>query len=852
MLNWHLTHSHIFAREACTGCIKRCVVPSSRRVNFNRAATVSLYRRNQSNTSTASPSQQSPSSNSSRPWPETISSIDQIPESLRGKNRKSATRKSTTPVDPTTLLGDDKPTAEEDDRMRLVPGYLLRPTKSSLLRYALTDSIRDPALGEPMSEYEKKLEIQLGHAFSQPLLDPDYANRDVRKSERQTFERKLMNEIPMWSAIRSSRTTSQLHDVLEMRLKYISQREALGKSWGVLEKKMYILMNEADEEAAAGRITFAEAEFKKREILMLLRDTLTRLGSKAGAHTKATLLQGYILMMKFSATVFSPQALSASFVSFRENSPPNMCLPLSVAASILRRLTTRLEVLRWENCLNLADAEFMIETLTGRNSAGEPVNGASEGNGALDSAHAATRLRNNLFSMVSWGRSSNSIVKLGELARLLASLGNTSILREAIPLLKQKIEGKSLALKNAAIRTSGACVHACLATGDTELAIRFALLISKVKCIEDVLPKRTVMALLLNDKAMELHDYVKTWKGERFLCEQLSSIERRLGVKWDEVTGSHWFEKSLEFWEDQEATHLEVGGMASGEITALESKVLEEIIQYGSSASVDELSRLVDTLDDIDGMVIPLGTFQPTEQANAFDFAWFPQSSPIEFPSSTRTINLNPLDRSPNSLGLFRARPIVDDKLTHNDRSRDLLQLGYIAAKAASDSQDAKYEPTGHILAWDRNMNSFVIMYVGKGWGKVNPGPIEVYEQQNPLPCVMADIDLEKLMTNRAKGEVRNAIGDMITGLTNEVSQGKWYIDWSGVQWSNLYKWFYTPAESGELAKTIGQKRARDLQRPAETGTGKISTLLYCVVILSCHRLCNFDTSAFVQSDQYG
>ncbi|KAI5302494.1 hypothetical protein KEM56_000650, partial [Ascosphaera pollenicola] len=599
----------------------------------------------------------------------------------------------------------------------------------------MTNSLREK--GVVKTDHDTVREDQLERAFAQPVLDPDYAHCDVEESDKPLPESREMMRSSLHEAIASAQSIEQLHELFEVRMKYPAQHEALCTSWDILETKTQQLMNDIHRSIdPSDKQSVAYAETKKLDLLTLLSSTLARVDQNKLSN-RAEMEGGYLFLMKISAS-------HGILQTDRQNT---MRLPTQTVFSIIRRLLTRVEVLQWQDQLDPSQVESMLEILTGLNKDGQRINGAAPGNGALDTPE---QVRHDLFSLVNWGRYRITLRALGEFARLVATLGSTTILREAYPILSRRIASPESATWKPAIKTLDTCVHACLATRDYELAIRFAVLLAKATSIEQVLPMRTVMTLLLHDKSMELHNYVKAWTGESFLRERLSSVERRLGVVWDEETGKHVFEEDMDLWEDQKKRQL---SEATPRLPAKVSKLLEEVIQSGSSSSVDEISQVIDTLDDTDGLTISLGTYQSPDNKGTYEYAWFPESAPIQFSKPT-----SPTPAS--SFGLLRTRPRLVENLSHLDRTRHLLQLGYIGARKlhpSSPSSDEKYTPTGHILAWDRREQVFVVMYIGKGHGTVAPGPVpDLDEINNPLPYVMGDIDLRGLIEKQVRGESDN------------------------------------------------------------------------------------------------
>ncbi|KAI5290848.1 hypothetical protein KEM52_000329, partial [Ascosphaera acerosa] len=672
-------------------------------------------------------------------------------------------------VGPTTLSARDQddahpaPSPDDLSDSRVVPAHLLRPTKPALLRFALTDALRDPSTGDTPTAAEQALENQLRAAFARPILDRDFANRDVSCSRQEVLERDVMKQVPMVAAIRSARTLTELQELLETRLAYVSHRTALTQAWAILEKRLYAFIDEAEKHAAAGHLSHDEADERKREALLLMHTAVARVDQGKGVRTHAAVLPGYHALMRLAATSFSPQALYCALDGAQQH---ERTLPLTIVVSVLRRLTTRLEVLTWHKRLVGREAALMAEVLTGHISAATRSRTATPGNQQKQGSHTPPAERPaNLFDMVKWGRSSPAMVTLGYYARLLALLGDITSLRNVLPLLKQRIESHSPGTSIPAIKTAATIVQACEATGDRKLATECALLIARVKPLDDVLPKRTVTSLLLGEDGAELHNYVKTWKGQSFLAEQLLSIERRLGLHWNAATGTHSLHSSIPLWHEQQQADGNSSSGATGwtgwVTEAQRHQLLENIMHLGSSTSPQELAHLIDVIDDADGQAVALDrTFIP-DADQARDYAWFPQSASLDLTTSPSSISSEPNLRTAASLGLLYVRPVLTGRLSHEDRARNLLQLGYIGSRAATaggaDTSATSYEPTGHLLAWDRGEHAFMLLFVGTLFGRVQAGPLGLPSPSCPIPNTGVRLDDAALLGHPAQTKRRQS-----------------------------------------------------------------------------------------------
>jgi hypothetical protein len=221
------------------------------------------------------------------------------------------------------------------------------------------------------------------------------------------------------------------------------------------------------------------------------------------------------------------------------------------------------------------------------------------------------------------------------------------------------------------------------------------------------------------------------------LDDQLRSIENRLGSAWMRALSeppnemhSQLAAEDVSFLSRQ-SDISEVGSIRH---------LLAEIHALGSSHSSSDLSTIVDLLDEYEGSVLPL--FHQQTDIGDYDFAWLPQWSPIEFsgdlvPLVTDTSTAS----SPTTLGLLRARIESRGLPVNLDRARYLLQLGYLAQRPGKSRTELdslqiehpdQWKETGYIVAFDRIASEFVLVFMGKGTGIVEPGNQLISSQSNP------------------------------------------------------------------------------------------------------------------------
>ncbi|KAI5310220.1 hypothetical protein KEM55_000383, partial [Ascosphaera atra] len=657
-----------------------------------------------------------------------------------------------------------RPPAAPQEKLA-VPGWMLRPTKAQLLRFALLNTTGD-------KDFDSRLRV----AFRGDVVDADYVHRKIDRPQYAELRRRTVKRIPLAKAIEETETLTQLADLIDLRLPFARQQVELsdepdGKAWDALERKLSGFMD------AAGPVDTA----KRKEVLMLLHDIMVRLTMRRP--NERNLQSALIAVLKVAASTPSPQALAHYLHKYYNRGHGN--LPITAAMSIVRRLTTRIGVLQWEGRQADLDKQLLLEVVTGVDWHGKKM---------------VMETQSNLFSSVAWQRPSiRTYDCIKEYAKLLVLLGDTSQLRRLLPIFEKRLgrkNRKAAADKpNAAgvdpvISVVAACIDACVITDNTSLAIEFALLLSRVRPLDEVLPPRTVDTLLLHDEAMELHKFMKAWKEESFLVRQLERIEARLGAKWDEKGEKHVFAKGLEMWEGQPDDGAPSGTIPGDAIDLNAIRLLEEISENGSSTYIDQLAMVADILEDADGSMVPLGTSShPSGSGSApVQFAWFPQASPVEFDSARPQAirELDPFKRTPADLGLLRARPAIDGKPCATEQTCNLLQVGWIGARAEQQGKqkqdgDAKFETTGHVLAWDRMRHTFVVVYLGKGYGVVKNGPMGVPPVDSVLPYTFGDVDLGALVRGKGAGEgegQRRGLREMLeASVKGENGTREWFVD---------------------------------------------------------------------------
>ncbi|KAJ5272781.1 hypothetical protein N7478_007906 [Penicillium angulare] len=160
------------------------------------------------------------------------------------------------------------------------------------------------------------------------------------------------------------------------------------------------------------------------------------------------------------------------------------------------------------------------------------------------------------------------------------------------------------------------------------------------------------------------------------------------------------------------------------------NQLYPEIQANGCSKSYENLSQIVSLLNNVDGDLLDV-TVQPNlneEQWELFhpklegvEFRWCPQQSPINFSDSTLpSLEEQSEAWSPASLGLMRARSWAHGIPQAGANSLHLMQLGYLEMRRGEDDP---WNPSGYIVAWDRQYGEMVALYVGEFSGAIDCGP---------------------------------------------------------------------------------------------------------------------------------
>ncbi|KAL1987511.1 hypothetical protein VTN96DRAFT_3438 [Rasamsonia emersonii] len=238
---------------------------------------------------------------------------------------------------------------------------------------------------------------------------------------------------------------------------------------------------------------------------------------------------------------------------------------------------------------------------------------------------------------------------------------------------------------------------------------------------------RLASALAENELQVPATVFARQQEVVAVLDDQLKHVERRLGLEWQE-TSSHHSSIDSPLLPATDRSLLSIDGEAVGFESV--QRLVAEINALGGSHSRSDLGIIADLLNEHDGSEIPL--FTQDLQTKSWEFAWIPQCSPIEFTNSLippRTDTSVPWSSA--ALGLLRARLDNHGLPLSLERSRHLMQLGYLAkrpANAAEHSGPLRQEhaedwtDTGYLVAFDRIRSVFVLVFLGKSSGVISPG----------------------------------------------------------------------------------------------------------------------------------
>lgn len=280
-------------------------------------------------------------------------------------------------------------------------------------------------------------------------------------------------------------------------------------------------------------------------------------------------------------------------------------------------------------------------------------------------------------------------------------------------------------------------IVALIQAGRSNTAVNFLENISKRS--KDSLPYiatfRNLQPLIDDSIVGEaLPDLVRGQHYEQLLEFRLKNIEQRLGIQWlgsqaADEHGTHIsvaLESSWAIFKDHPL--LTIDGDSAGYDDP--ARLYPELKARGCSSSVDDLGQIIHLLNDQSGhvqRVFPNVGFDKKQlkkfrtEFPTLALRWGPEHSPIEFPDSPLpALSKQPQEWTPASLGLMRARPMINDVPQGGTKCLHLLQLGSMDMRL---SPSEPWRPSGYIVAWDRQHGEMIALFVGKNYGLVDPGP---------------------------------------------------------------------------------------------------------------------------------
>ncbi|OOO09803.1 hypothetical protein OAory_01056110 [Aspergillus oryzae] len=301
--------------------------------------------------------------------------------------------------------------------------------------------------------------------------------------------------------------------------------------------------------------------------------------------------------------------------------------------------------------------------------------------------------KHNLHSIMCWADYRDSTHSVGPYLSLLARLQSDRTLQDIWDRMTKRLRPESPHTFHSAY----GCVKALVDVGNHRKAVTYLRQISK--CANGNLPSLSDFEGLKGLLAAERVAYaIPQLAGKEYpsiLEAQLEDMEKRLGITWNRRKSVHT-SISNPLYISSNQPILTVDGDSAGYGSNM--RLVAEIEALGCSKSMLELGKVANLLDEFEGDYIRI--FIPNEDAAPYDFAWFPQRSPIELPNDSLLVGIDRNEAwSPSTLGLLR--------------------LGYLVARPKS-AQGAfleaaqSWEETGHIVTWDRAFGRFIVVFVGK------------------------------------------------------------------------------------------------------------------------------------------
>lgn len=553
-----------------------------------------------------------------------------------------------------------------------------QPTPSQLLRFSLTGSTQHLRDFAPKSELDRHLEevfLEKWPYVNRPLPPWPSVQRKTVATTVETLQRELEHGVENLTDLRAlierNVNTTESGALLQ------TQCEALGRA---LER--------------------CQRYNSYGEILSAINALVSRLERLKVAVSRDL----YFLGIQYACLGFSAPALKHHLHGYRR--VDSRRLDLQSSHELVKSLLSSLRSICFEDPGH--DTSLMLSLITGENRSPQ------------DSQYT-------LDDILYWSGNEACPESIETYASLLGKLGSENSLRRLWNRLRQKLstdQGPQV------LDAAYSCVIAFVDAGKPETAAACLKEISQHA--NNALPaisrtSRITTLLAESNIRAALSELSGEQELTRILEDQLRVIESRLGLKWQEEQSFH-SNINDPSCRVTERPLLTIDGESVGFDSA--QRLVAEIRALGSSNSRSDLATIADLLNEHEGDEIPL--FTQNHETGSLEFAWFPQCSPIEFSDGLTPAGSNAsVPRSSSSLGLMRAR--FDDHGTPlgMERSLHLIQLGYLGMRSASSVTDSdpshprpldEWKDTGHIVAWDRVAGNFLIVFIGKGRGVIDPG----------------------------------------------------------------------------------------------------------------------------------
>ncbi|KNG86864.1 hypothetical protein ANOM_006395 [Aspergillus nomiae NRRL 13137] len=387
---------------------------------------------------------------------------------------------------------------------------------------------------------------------------------------------------------------------------------------------------------------------------------------------------------------------------------------LAFSASALKRhlegyISLGLPRLDLESCAPLVDALLVSLKLLpfqepgyNTNEMRSIVTGESAGGGFSE---------HSLHSIMCWADHHDSTQSAGPYLSLLARLRSDRTLQDIWDRTTKRLGPDS----PHTFQSAYGCVEALVEVGSHRKAVTYLRQISK--CANGNLPGlsnfKGLRGLLAAERVAHAIPQLAGKEYPSILEAQLEDMEKRLGVTWNRRKSVHT-SISNPLYVSSEQPLLTIDGDSAGYDSNM--RLIAEIEALGCSKSMLELGRIANLLDEFEGDQIRVPI--PYKDAAPYDFAWFPQRSPIELPNNTLPVGIDQFSVRPSSaLGLLRVRPHSHGISLASECCLHLMQLGYLVARPKSAQT---WEETGHIVTWDRAFGRFVAVFVGKSCGALD------------------------------------------------------------------------------------------------------------------------------------